>query len=398
VKKTFQQLLTSLADSVPHIPFAVQFWDGEIQHYGKGKPAFSLIIETPRAATRVLTRGALGFGEEYVEGSIKVEGDFGELMRLGTTPVVQDLKVPLRTKLAVLTQHLKSLDSLKNAPGNISHHYDRGNEFFRLFLDNSMTYSCAYFCTPHDSLEQAQEQKYEHICRKLSLKEGESLVDIGCGWGGMLIYAAQHYGINGTGCTLSQEQAGLAREKVKKAGLEGRIEILLEDYRNIKGRFDKFVSIGMFEHVGKKYFPAFMEKTRALLKPGGAGLLHTIGKEIDNPGDPWTMKYIFPGGYIPVLDKIIKAMGEERLVPMDIENLRLHYAETLDEWARRFESNLHEIKKMFDDRFIRMWRMYLNGSSANFRFGDLRLYQILFTKDLNNDLPMTRAHIHSPMA
>ncbi len=397
MKETFQQLLKSLIENVPHIPFAVRFWDGETQHYGRGDPSFTLILETPMAASRVLTRGALGFGEEYVEGSIRVEGDFGELMRLGVTHFVQDLKLPLRTKLAVLHQHLKSLGSRRNTPKNISHHYDRGNDFFCLFLDESMTYSCAYFRTPEDSLEKAQEQKYEHICRKLRLREGESLVDIGCGWGGMLIYAAQHYGIQGTGCTLSQEQAVLARERVRRAGLEGRIEILLEDYRNIRGRFDKFVSIGMFEHVGKKYAPAFMEKTRTLLKAGGTGLLHTIGKELDSPSDPWIMKYIFPGGYIPVLHNIMKAMGEKRLIPVDLENLRLHYAQTLDEWSKRFESNAHNAKAMFDERFVRMWRIYLNGCAAGFRWGELRLYQILFTNDLSDEIPLTRDYIHSAM-
>ncbi len=386
--------MKSISDSIPHISFAVQFWDKEVKQYGKGDPSFTLVFATQKAAGNILAKGALGFAEEYMDGFVRVEGSFEELMRLGATTFVKDLKVPFGTKLAILQQHVKSLDSLKNTPQNISHHYDRGNDFFRLFLDESLTYSCAYFHTPKDSLEKAQEQKYEHVCRKLGLQNDETIVDIGCGWGGMLIYAAQHYGVKGTGCTLSREQAALATERVKKAGLEGRIEILLEDYRKIKGRFDKFISIGMFEHVGKKFIPVFMETTKNLLKTGGAGLLHTIGKEINTMDDPWTMKFIFPGGHIPILDNIIKVMGEKRLVPVDIENLRTHYAMTLDEWARRFEANMSSVETMFDDRFVRMWRMYLKGSSANFRFGDLRLYQILFTNGLSDEIPLTREYMY----
>jgi cyclopropane-fatty-acyl-phospholipid synthase len=210
----------------------------------------------------------------------------------------------------------------------------------------------------------------------------------------MLIYAARHYGTKGVGCTLSVNQRSYAKEEVVRAGLEQDITILYEDYRNVSGQFDKFVSIGMFEHVGKGFIPAFMEKTKALLKPGGIGLLHTIGKEHDAPGDAWTMRYIFPGAYLPILDHVIRAMGEKGLVPIDIENLRLHYAATLDEWARRFESNAPKIEEMFDQRLVRTWRFYLNGSAAAFRWGDVRLYQILFTNGLNNSLPMTREHVY----
>jgi cyclopropane-fatty-acyl-phospholipid synthase len=263
-----------------------------------------------------------------------------------------------------------------------------------LYLDKSLTYSCAYFTSDQDTLEEAQQQKYEHICRKLQLREGETIVDIGCGWGGMLLYAARHYGINGVGCTLSVQQFEYAKAKVAEEGLEKSISVLLEDYRNIKGQFDKFVSIGMFEHVGKAFIPTFIERMKALLKPGGVGLLHTIGKERNAGDDPWTMQYIFPGAHIPKLDHVVWAMGEYDLVPVDIENLRLHYAATLDEWSRRFEASAEKIEEMFGPKFVRMWRLYLNGSSAAFRYGDLRLYQILFTNGLNNDLPLTRGYLY----
>ena len=396
MKKALEHLLHVVHENVSDVPFRVQFWDGDSINFGSGQSLFNLILKTEQSARRIFSEGSLGFGEEYVAGNIAVEGDFKALMRLGTEPGIQNMKLSLKTKLALLIKHLQSLNTIRGSSKNVSHHYDRGNDFYRLYLDETMAYSCAYFRDGNDSLEEAQQQKYEHICRKLQLRRGETLLDIGCGWGGMLIYAARHYGAKGVGYTLSREQAEYAIQLIKELGLEKNVEILLDDYRNIAGQFDKFVSIGMFEHVGKGLIPTFMKQVKTVLKPGGVGLLHTIGKERNTPRDEWTMKYIFPGGYIPVLDHIIKVMGKSGFVPMDIENLRLHYAATLDRWAQRFEANTNKIASMFDEKFVRMWRMYLNGSAAAFRNGDLRLYQILFTKGLNNRFPLTRAHLYQP--
>jgi cyclopropane-fatty-acyl-phospholipid synthase len=394
MKKALERLFHVVHENVSDVPFKVQFWDGDSINFGSGHPLFNLILKTELSARRMLREGSLGFGEEYVFGNIVVEGDFKALMRLGTEQSIQDLKMPLKTKLTLLIKHLQSLNTTKGSSRNVSYHYDRGNDFYRFYLDETMTYSCAYFRDGNESLEQAQQQKYEHICRKLQLGEGETLLDIGCGWGGMLVYAAKHYGTKGVGYTLSREQAEYSRQLIGEKGLEKKIEIVLDDYRHITGQFDKFVSIGMFEHVGKGNIPIFMKQVKTLLKPGGVGLLHTIGKERKTPSDGWTMKYIFPGGYIPVLDHVIKVMGKSGFVPMDIENLRLHYAATLDRWAQRFEANASKIESMFDEKFVRMWRIYLNGSAAAFRNGDLRLYQILFTKGLNNQFPLTREHLY----
>ncbi len=333
-------------------------------------------------------------GKNYVAGNIDVQGDFQKLVRIGTDPRFQDIRLSPLTKASVLFSYMGSLNTVRRARANISHHYDLGNDFYKCYLDRTMAYSCAYFRSKTDTLEDAQEHKYEHICRKLRLEEGESLIDIGCGWGGMLIYAARHYGVTGVGCTISPNQAQYARDKIAAEGLKDRITILQEDYRNIEGKFDKFVSIGMFEHVGKGFIPIFLKKVRLLLKEQGIGLLHTIGKEEDTAFDPWTMKYIFPGGYLPVLDHVVLTMGKEKLVPVDIENLRIHYAATLDEWGKRFEDNTRKIAEMFDERLVRTWRLFLNGSAAAFRWGDIRLYQILFTNGLNNSIPWTREHIY----
>jgi cyclopropane-fatty-acyl-phospholipid synthase len=394
VKKTLQELFRTLSSNLPEIPFAVRYWDGDIQTFGNGLPVFTIVFTTEDGAKAIFTRGPTGFREQYVAGNIDVEGDIEQLLRIGMDPHAQEMKLSLKTKAAVLFQHLKSLNTMKRSPANIAHHYDLGNDFYNYYLDESMTYSCAYFRRTEDTLEQAQQQKFEHICRKLQLKDGETLIDVGCGWGGMLIYAARRYGVTGVGCTLSEHQAEYAREAVAREGLEGSITILLEDYRNLTGQFDKFVSIGMFEHVGKSFIPGFMEKTKNLLRQGGVGLLHTIGKERATGSDPWTMKYIFPGGHIPALDHVVRAMGQKGLVPVDVENLRLHYAATLDEWAKRFEAHTPAIEKMFDSKLVRMWRVYLKGCAAAFRWGDIRLYQILFTNGLNNTLPLTREHLY----
>lgn len=395
MKKTIKQLLQALSSSITEVPFEVRFWDGDTSHYNNGKPAFTLGFKNEQAARHILKSGSLGFGEEYMMGNVTVEGDFLKLMLLGTGHHFQNLKLSPKTKLSVILRYLSSLNTSKGSPKNVSHHYDRGNDFYRLFLDKSMTYSCAYFRKESDTLEQAQQQKYEHICRKLHLKKGETLVDIGCGWGGMLIYAAKNYGIKGVGCTLSKEQYKYAVERIKNEKLENNITIRLEDYRKITGPFDKFVSIGMFEHVGKKFIPVFMEKAHELLKPGGIGLLHTIGKKEYSLSDPFTMKYIFPGGYIPVLEEIVSAMSRTGLAPTDIENLRLHYALTLEEWHRRFEANVDKVEKMFDARFVRMWRMFLCSSAAAFRSGLIQLYHFAFTNGWNNSLPLTREHFYS---
>jgi len=394
MKNSIQSILASLNRRFPDISFDVTFWDGRTEHFGNGNAVFTLIFKSKKAVKRVLARGTLGFGEEYTAGNIDVEGDLEKLIRIGIDPLYQDIEVSPLTKASLAFSHITSLNTVRRAPANISHHYDLGDDFYRYYLDKTMAYSCAYFRDAKDSLDDAQQQKYEHICRKLQLKEGESLVDIGCGWGGMLIYAARHYGVTGVGCTISPNQARYANAAINAEGLREKITVLEADYRNIEGRFDKFVSIGMFEHVGRRFIPLYMKKARKLLKPEGTGLLHTIGKEADTPFDPWTKKYIFPGGHIPVLDHIVRSMGKENLVPVDIENLRIHYAATLDAWAKRLEDNRRRIAEMFDEKLVRMWRLYLNGSAAAFRWGDLRLYQILFTNGLNNSIPWTREHMY----
>ena len=394
MKHELQQRLALFQGLVPDLSFQVRFWDGQQIAFGEGKPAFNLFFKTSRAVGRLLASGEFGFCEEYMAGNIDVDGDFRDLMRLGVQVEDQHAGFSGRSRVGFLFNYIRTLNFPGQARRNISHHYDLGNDFYRLWLDESMTYSCAYFPRGDETLEEAQQQKYEYICRKLALKEGEILLDIGCGWGGMLIHAAQNYGIKGVGCTLSRPQAALAQQRVRDAGLQGQVAIQYMDYRSLKGKFDKFVSIGMFEHAGRNFIPGYMKKAQSLLKTGGLGLLHTIGRERRSYVNLWTSKYIFPGGYVPSLDEVVRAMGRTGLVPIDIENLRPHYAMTLDKWSGRFESHVPEIRSKFDERFVRMWRLFLNGSAAGFRYGNLRLYHVAFTNGLNNTLPLSRASLY----
>lgn len=379
--------------SDPRACFAIEFWDGDAIRFGNF-PQVTLRLKTKSCAKKIIRKGFLGFGESYVKGDLEIENDLLKLFRLGFAIDFDDYRLSFWQKFRLLILSLKDSDTLRQAPKNISYHYDKGDEFYALYLDKSMTYSCAYFVKPDDSLEQAQLNKYEHIARKLLLKPNESLLDIGCGWGGMLIYAARKYGITGVGITLSKNQFQYANRKIKELGLQNQLEVLYQDYRHLSGKFDKIVSIGMMEHVGKRFIPTFIQKVSDLLKIGGLALLHTIGKDTPSAGDPWTFSYIFPGAYIPTLHEIVKEMGKTGFSILDVENLRLHYAKTLEKWTENFEGNIDKVRQLFDEGFVRQWRLFLNSTAAGFKYGNSRLFQILVSKGLDNTLPVTRAHVY----
>ncbi len=397
------KLFQNISESFPDTPFEVEFWDGSITVYGQGLKKFTLKIRKKNIVGRILNQGSLGFGEEFMLGNIEVEGDLQALLKLGNSEAYRSQHFSAIEKAKLIREFFLSRGTVANAKKNVSRHYDISNDFYKLWLDKTLTYSCAYFQNESDALETAQLAKYEHLCKKLRLKPGESLVDIGCGWGQMMIYAAKNYGVGCVGCTLSNEQYEYATEAVAKEGLRGKIKILLKDYREITGQFDKFVSIGMFEHVGKAFYPDFFSAVKRLLKPGGIGVLHHIGTIEDQPTDPWVVKYIFPGGWLPTLPVVLNEMNRNDLVYYDIEDLRTHYAKTLDHWIANFENRINNVEILMLDKlggqdkvreFVLMWRLYLNGSSAAFKYGENRLYQILFSNGLKNDLPLTRKYIY----
>lgn len=390
---TLDRIFQQLSHDLPEVPFRVRMWDGTEHRYGEGQEKFLLSINTAEALSDMLTRGSLGFGEAYMSGGLDIEGDFQSLIRFAFHPVVQEMQLSARDKGRLLAHVVKHRNSQKRSRENVRHHYDLGNDFYRLWLDESMTYSCAYWDDECETLDQAQRAKYDHICRKLHLHPGERLVDIGCGWGGMLAHAAAEYGVEGIGYTLSDEQYSYANQRLKDLGVYPRVRVELGDYRNITGTFDKFVSIGMFEHVGKEYYGTFFEKVHELLVDGGIGLLHTIGREKGDDTDPWIAKYIFPGGYIPALSELVKESEKAGFQIMDVEAMRFHYSHTLEEWYNRTVMHKDEIVEMYDEVFYRMWQFYLAGAEQSFRYGRLVNWQLIYVKD-RAAIPMTREFIH----
>lgn len=387
LKSFFCAALAERADA----HFTVIFWDGTSHRFGTGED-FTLHFKNKEALRKLLNDVPLGFGEGYMNGDIDIKGDLRQVIRLG----LSSRKLQERTRHSLfntLKLNLLQRNSQRADKQNIAHHYDLGNEFYRLWLDLKMIYSCAYFKDSHDSLEQAQLQKIDLCCRKLQLKANEQLLDIGCGWGSLLINAAKNYGVRGLGITLSKEQLEYGREQIKQEGLQDRIQLEYLDYRELRRMnqtFDKVVSVGMLEHVGKANMQQFLANTKKILQPGGILLLHTIGKTAEEPTNSWIKKYIFPGCHLPDLGSIVKNATNLDLQFIDCENMRLHYSKTLDKWNERFEQNEKRIRAMFDDRFIRMWRFYLVGCSTSFLLGSMHVFQLLFSAGVKNDLPLTR--------
>ncbi len=396
MKEALRELAAAMNRADPSASFAFNLWDGERIAVGNGTPAAVLRINTPGAVRQLFSGGFHGFGDAYVSGEIAVEGDLQELLRLGLEIQFDENAQSFWKKLRFLPFYLKTRSLPTQARSNIEYHYGRSSDFYALFLDETLTYSCAYFRHETDSLEQAQRNKFEHIARKLMLTPGETLLDIGCGWGGMLIHCADRYGVRGVGNTLSRNQLEFASARAEKLGLADRVQVSLKDYRELAGTFDKFVSIGMFEHVGREFIPVYMKKVAGLLKPGGLGLLHTIAKDVDTPTDTWILQNIFPGGYIPNLAETVREMGRVGFCILDIENLRPHYARTLEHWIARFEKNVGKVEEMFGKKFVRMWRLYLQASRASFQYDGNRVYQVLFSNGLRNDLPLVRDYMYGP--
>lgn len=344
-----------------------------------------------RATLITLARNPqVNFGDLYSEGRIEVEGDLVDLIeRVYQAPV---------SRVATLYSWLLGLlqeNTLQGSRKNIRHHYDLSNDFYRLWLDQEMLYTCAYFPDPDASLEQAQLAKMDHVCRKLWLRPGEQVVEAGCGWGALALHMAGQYGVEVKAFNISREQIEFARERARREGLSSRVEFIEDDYRNISGNFDAFVSVGMLEHVGKAHHPEFARVIRRTIGDTGRGLLHFIGRNRPRPLNPWIRRRIFPGGYPPCLREAVEFLEPGDYSILDVENLRAHYARTLECWLERFEQNIDEVKRQFNSSFARMWRLYLSGSIAAFRIGSLQLFQVVFAGRQCGELPWTRAYLYN---
>lgn len=373
--------------------FAVKYWDGSVEHFGEGESKFTLILNKPLPEKEIINDPALFFGEAYMGGDIDYEGDLRAILDL-----VFKNKDMFEKESKVLGAISKLIPKSPNRNRkDIKYHYDIGNDFYGLWLDESMTYSCAYFEQPDNSLYQAQMNKVDYLLKKLNLKEGQTLLDIGSGWGELIIRAAKQYGVKSLGVTLSEEQVAKSKQRIKDEGLEGQVDVKLQDYRELASsgvQFDRLVSVGMLEHVGRANIPDFTAAADSLLKDGGVFVLHTITKQVESESNAWMERYIFPGGYIPSIRELVATLPEHDFYIKDMESLRLHYARTLKFWADSFEKNLDAVRKKFDEPFIRMWQVYLNSCIYGFRYRVVDLHQFILEKGINNELPMTRHYLY----
>ncbi len=376
--------------------FAVRYAGGETQHYGDAETQFTIRFNDGNILGLISGDMLMSFGEAYMDGRIDVEGDLADLMSLAFRSGLVSATGTPQDLTGIAWRAADKIRSLKREKANIAHHYDLGNDFFSLWLGDSLTYSCAYFRDAGETLDEAQQQKIEHSLRKLRLRPGETLLDIGCGWGSLVMQAAEHFGTRTTGITLSEEQYAGAKSAIERRGLQNRANVRLADYAAMPEagkQFDKIVSIGMIEHVGKEHLAEFMQDLEKVLKPGGLALLHLITVVKEGPVNHWIEKYIFPGGYIPTLPEIITHLSSRDFRVWDVENLAPHYRLTLDHWSQRFERVVPKVLEKFDERFVRMWRLYLRVSSAAFREGVVEVHQILISRGQPEDLPLTREDI-----
>jgi cyclopropane-fatty-acyl-phospholipid synthase len=371
---------------------------GRSYHFGAPgtRPSATVRLHDKALYGQLLLRPTLHVGTAYVDGTLTVEE--------GTLSEFLEILVLNEHRTANIKRRLDNaarFAAVINLPGrarrNVHHHYDHPADFYRCFLDEDMQYSCAYFAREGVSLEEAQEAKKRHIAAKLDIQPGKRVLDIGCGFGGMALFLARNYGVQVTGITLSTEQLKIARERAAKQGLTRLIDFQLEDYRRIRGTFDRIVSVGMFEHVGRPHYRQFFARLAGLLSDDGVALLHTIGRyQSPSPINIWIRQNIFPGAYLPSLSQLTPVIEKEDLWLTDFESLRLHYATTLHEWNRRFQANRERVRALdpahYDERFFRMWEFYLQSCEAGFRHSGLTVFQLQLAKKVDT-LPITRDYM-----
>lgn len=382
-----ENVLISFLRKFDENPFVVKV-NGREYLIGEGEPAFTVKFQKSIPLSELIRSTSLALGEAYMDQELEIEGDLYEALDhfLGQMN-------KFSTDQSALKKLIFTAATKRNQEKEVRSHYDIGNDFYKLWLDETLSYSCGYFKGEDDTLYQAQVNKIEYILEKLHLQKGMSLLDIGCGWGFLLITAAKKYGIRGTGITLSEEQYKECNRRIAAEGLEDLLTVKLMDYRDLPKcgmAFDRVVSVGMVEHVGRDHYPLFIDCVNKVMKPGGLFLLHFISALKEHAGDPWIKRYIFPGGVVPSLREILAYASEEGFHTQDVENLRLHYNRTLLCWLRNFREHADEAAAMFDQRFVRMWELYLASCAATFHNGVIDLHQVLMTKGINNELPMVR--------
>jgi cyclopropane-fatty-acyl-phospholipid synthase len=364
-----------------------------------GDPIATIAIQDRNTLAGLLRDPEVCFGDAYMDGRIEVEGDLVRLLEVVYEAMERSgAAAGWYSRAASRWMDLWQNNSRSGSRNNIHRHYDLGNDFYKLWLDDQLLYTCAYFPSPSSTLEHAQIAKMDHVCRKLRLQPGEKVVEAGCGWGALALHMAREYGVSVKAYNVSREQIAFARARARAEGLSDRVEYIEDDYRSVTGKFDVFVSVGMLEHVGLDHFQEFSETIHRSIGDEGRGLLHFIGRNYPAVFSRWIRKHIFPGGFVPTLRQSLSVLEPKNYSILDVENLRAHYAKTLEHWLERFEESRQQVTSMYDSRFARAWRLYLAGSIAAFRGGHLQLFQVLFTGAKREPLFWTRHPLYAETA
>jgi cyclopropane-fatty-acyl-phospholipid synthase len=375
--------LARIRDTVATARVGFQLWDGFELLSVSAAPVGTIVFKNRRALLSWIWDPDLYFGETYMFGAVDVRGDL--------VAVLSEIYRALGRETPRSWWLWQRSNDERAARENVHRHYDLGNAFYKRWLDREMAYTCAYFPTPEAGLENAQIAKMERVCRKLALRPGERVLEAGCGWGGLALYMAREFGVTVRALNVSGEQIAYARERARAERLDDRVEFVEDDYREVRGQYDAFVSVGMLEHVGAADYTTLGTVIDRSLTDRGRGLLHFIGRNRPSPLNPWIRKRIFPGAYPPALSEVCdRVLAPWALSVTDVENLRLHYVATLDRWRTRFESAAGDVTAMFDETFVRAWRLYLAGSQAAFATGSMQLFQLVFARGGSNAIPWTR--------
>lgn len=392
-------LTRKMVEVVGNPPVCIRLWDGIEASPPCDHPVATLAYHDRGALLATIVDPELHWGDLYSNGRVDFEGDMASFLETVYRGIGTKGEGGWLRRLVVGLGYRRNANTPEKARDNIHHHYDLGNDFYEAWLDRAeMQYTCAYFAHDDMGLEEAQLAKLEHVCRKLELSPGMTVVEAGCGWGGLARYMAREYGVRVRAYNISTEQVAYARRRAEEEGLSHLVEYVLDDYRNIDGRYDAFVSVGMLEHVGPDGYRELGAIIRRCLKPEGRGLIHSIGRQSGKPMNAWIERRIFPGAQPPALGEMMQIFEPNELTVLDVENLRLHYSRTLRHWAERYEANAPMIRQKMDEAFYRAWYLYLHGSIAAFNTGELQLYQVVFSHRENNRVPWTRRHLYEPPA
>ena len=396
VKPYFDRsLILQIMKFVGNPRISIRLWNGDEFPVTAERPVACMEIRERGVLYKLLRSPSVGFGECFTQGLIEIHGDLlaftNEITAAIAHKQANDYYGPrLRSLLYALHRN-----STHRSQQNVHYHYDLGNDFYKMWLDERMLYTCAYYDKPDATLAEAQLAKLDLICRKLELRPGQRVIDAGCGWGALALHMAEHYGVNVIAYNNSKEQVAFARDRAAAMKLDGQVTFVEDDYRSIDSRCDAFVSIGMLEHVGRANFKSLGALIKRSLKPDGMGLIHSIGRSFPNRHDPWILKHIFPGGHVPSISEMTSVFEPHKFSVLDVENLRRHYARTCATWLQNFDSVGEKVAEIYGEEFVRMWRLYLAGASAGFESGTLQLYQVLFTPYGNNNVPWTRDYLYT---